>query len=191
MSTATNRPASDSSIQLSTFGSGTGSYGRINEVTEDATNGVKNTTGPYPYFDSYGFGLSDLGTLNSVTVHVKCQTDAFASGYDPTVRLVNRKGANTYFGGYNNITTSDAEYSYGFTTNLAWTNTFGVELTGSFAPDFKSSAVAYCYQLWIVVDYTAAGWTHIAKWNGVATSTIKTINGVAVANIKSKNGVAV
>jgi hypothetical protein len=187
MSTQTYRPTSDSSVTLTQFGSGTGNYGRVNEVSEDVTNGVYNFT-TLAKIDLYGFSMSNLGTLNSITVYAQCACDTYDAG-TPTVRLVNHNGSTNYFSGSNTLTTSDTLYSYSFTTNLAWTNTLGIELAG--ANSGKLSANVYGYQVWIVVSYTAAGWTHIAKWNGVATSTIKTINGVVVANIKSINGVAV
>jgi hypothetical protein len=187
MSTATYRPTSDTYAGLTPYGSGTGNYGRVNEVTEDISNGVYSLSN----FDVYGFGLSNLGTLNSITVHAKCWVAAGNVTGSPTVRLINFNSGTYYYGSYNALTSTDTDYSYSFTTHLAWTNAFGLELVGGSDGTKTGALQSYSSQVWIVVDYTGAGWTHIAKWNGVATSTIKTINGVAVANIKSINGVAV
>jgi len=43
----------------------------------------------------------------------------------------------------------------------------------------------------LTIEYTAAGWSNIAKVNGVASAGIAKVNGVAVANIAKINGVAI
>jgi hypothetical protein len=151
MATATYRPASDSSVALSQFGSGTGNYGRVNEVTEDATNGVYAGNGAAA--DKYGFGLSNLGTLNSVTVYARCfTTDLGAASY----AYLRHNDTN---GSANVLSLTDTLYSYTFTTSLAWTDTYGITLVGNFyIPDKQAPVTVYalCTQHWIVVDYTAA-----------------------------------
>lgn len=39
--------------------------------------------------------------------------------------------------------------------------------------------------------YSADGWTHISKFNGIASASISKVNGVAVASISKINGIAV
>jgi hypothetical protein len=159
MSTATYRPTSDiaGKVALDVFGSGTGHYGLVNEVSEDVTNGVYNLSN-YPNYirDIYGFGLSNLGTINSITVYARCSyTSSGATG--AVCRFINYNGTTEYDNGSDiSLTTSDATYSYAFTTNLAWVNGFGIKLKGSNAGK-GANDIPYCYQLWIVVDYTGVG----------------------------------
>jgi hypothetical protein len=177
MSTATYRPTSDSSVLLIPFGSGSGNYGRVNEVSEDVTNGVYDPVG-YTRIDVYGFGLSNLGTINSITVYARCACDT--GGTTGTVRLINNNGT-AYYSGYNTLTSTDSTYSYTFTTNLAWTNIFGLELNSQAG---KISYTSYCYQFWIVVDYTPAIPTVTTQTATVVTSYDFTGNG----NITNLNG---
>ena len=98
------------------------------------------------------------------------------------------------------LTTSSAQQHIHMATNphtaSAWTwedidalvagTTF--KATGSEAKNYTKCLV---YQMYIEVEYSAAGWSNITKVTGVASADIAKVNGVAVASIAKVNGVAV
>ena len=65
MPTLTLYPNEDVSVTMSQYGSGTGNYGRINETTQDDTNGV-TTSSTSGQVDLYGLPDSSPGETGDV-----------------------------------------------------------------------------------------------------------------------------
>ena len=65
MPTLTLYPNADESVTMSQYGSGTGNYGRINETTQDDTNGV-TTSSTSGQVDLYGLPDSSPGETGDV-----------------------------------------------------------------------------------------------------------------------------
>jgi len=167
MPTLTLYPNADESVTMSQYGSGTGNYGRINETTQDDTNGVttENTTGQ---LDLYGLpDPSQDGTINKVTVHFRARWtytgDIVTQSYGtPQVRI----GGTTYSGTGQALTVSFASYNRSWTTNpntsSAWTwqnindLIVGLYMNAGIYGDTKNPTLgaAYCSRLYVIVDYT-------------------------------------
>mgnify|MGYP001047030907 CR=1 FL=1 len=167
MPTLTLYPNADVSVDMSQYGSGTGNYGRINETTQDDTNGV-GTASTSGQVDLYGLpDPSQDGTINSVTVH-------FRSKWDYTGTLINqsyatpqvRIGGTTYSATAQALGNTFQGYSRSWSTNpnteSAWTwqnindLIVGLRMNAGTYGDDKNPTIgaAYCSRLYVVVDYT-------------------------------------
>lgn len=167
MPTLTLYPNADESVTMSQYGSGTGNYGRINETTQDDTNGV-TTSSTSGQVDLYGLpDPSQGGTINSVTVH-------FRSKWDYTGTLINqsyatpqvRIGGTTYSATEQGLGSTFQGYSRAWSTNpnteSAWTwqnindLIVGLRMNAGTYGDTKNPTIgaAYCSWLYVIVDYT-------------------------------------
>lgn len=167
MPTLTLYPNADESVTMSQYGSGTGNYGRINETTQDDTNGV-TTSSTSGQADLYGLpNPSQSGTINSVTVHFRARWtfngSIVASSYGaPQVRI----GGTTYSATAQGLGSTFKGYSRAWSTNpnteSAWTwqnindLIVGLRMNAGTYGDAKNPTVgaAYCSWLYVVVDYT-------------------------------------
>lgn len=168
MPTLTLYPNADESVTMSQYGSGTGNYGRINETTQDDTNGV-TTSSTSGQEDLYGLpDPSQSGTINSVTVHFRAKW-AYAgevinqSYATPLVRI----GGSTYYSATaQGLGNTYKGYSRAWSTNpnteSAWTwqnindLIVGLHMNAGTYGDTKNPTIgaAYCSWLYVVVDYT-------------------------------------
>lgn len=169
MSTVIWRPNSDDNlINCSTFGSGTGVCGRINEVTADDSNGFAHpTSGTTENYAEARLGVPNTslsGTINSVTIYCR------AANYIIAEVGVSYIGLGVRIGGTQNLTqeglsysaTSYQLYSRTMTQNpisaAAWTwqniNDMQLVLRSGFWTDKGNAAVAMISQAFIVCDYT-------------------------------------
>ena len=166
MPTLTLYPNADESVTMSQYGSGTGNYGRINETTQDDTNGV-TTSSTSGQVDLYGLpNPSQSGTINSVTVH-------FRARWDYTGTVINQSyatprvqiGGTTYSATAQALGSTFQGYSRAWSTNpnteSAWTwqniNDLIVGLrmnAGTYGAHKPTIGAAYCSWLYVVVDYT-------------------------------------
>lgn len=167
MPTLTLYPNADVSVAMSQYGSGTGNYGRINETTQDDTNGV-TTSSTSGQVDLYGLpDPSQGGTINSVTVH-------FRARWDNTGTLINqsyatpqvRIGGTTYSATAQALGSTFQNYSRAWSTNpnteSAWTwqnindLIVGLRMNAGTYGDAKNPTIgaAYCSWLYVIVDYT-------------------------------------
>lgn len=166
MPTLTLYPNEDVSVTMSQYGSGTGNYGRINETTQDDTNGV-TTSSTSGQEDLYGLpDPSQSGTINSVTVHFRAKwasalplSQAIAT---PQVRI----GGTTYSATAQALGNTFQNYSRAWSTNpnteSAWTwqniNDLIVGLymiAGTYGdPRNPTIGAADCSWLYVIVDYT-------------------------------------
>ena len=167
MPTLTLYPNADESVTMSQYGSGTGNYGRINETTQDDTNGV-GTTNTEGVVDLYGLpNPSQDGTINSVTVHFRSRWENTGSWINqsyatPQVRI----GGTTYSATAQALGNTFKGYSRAWSTNpntkSAWTwqnindLIVGLRMNAGTYGDTKNPTVgaAYCSWLYVVVDYT-------------------------------------
>jgi len=167
MPTLTLYPNDDESVTMSQYGSGTGNYGRINETTQDDTNGV-TTSSTSGQVDLYGLpDPSQDGTINSVTVHFWSKwaytgTVINQSYATPQVRI----GGTTYSATAQALGITFKGYSRAWSTNpnteSAWTwqnikdLIVGLSLKAGTYGDTKNPMVgaAYCSWLYVIVDYT-------------------------------------
>lgn len=167
MPTLTLYPNADESVTMSQYGSGTGNYGRINETTQDDTNGVA-TSSTSGQVDLYGLpDPSQDGTINSVTVHFRSKwvyTDTVInqSYATPQVRI----GGTTYSATAQALGITFKGYSRAWSTNpntkSAWTwqnindLIVGLRMNAGTYGDAKNPTIgaAYCSRLYVVVDYT-------------------------------------
>ena len=167
MPTLTLYPNDDESVTMSQYGSGTGNYGRINETTQDDTNGV-TTSSTSGQVDLYGLpDPSQDGTINSVTVHFRSKwnytgTVINQSYATPQVRI----GGTTYSATAQALGNTFKGYSRAWSTNpnteSAWTwqnikdLIVGLRLKAGSYGDTKNPTVgaAYCSWLYVIVDYT-------------------------------------
>ena len=168
MPTLTLYPNEDVSVTMSQYGSGTGNYGRINETTQDDTNGV-TTSSTSGQVDLYGLpNPSQSGTINSVTVHFRARwayTGALPinqSYATPQVRI----GGTTYSATAQALGNTFQNYSRAWSTNpnteSAWTwqnindLVAGIRLNAGTYGDSENPTVgeAYCSWLYVIVDYT-------------------------------------
>lgn len=168
MPTLTLRPNSDVSVTMGQYGSGTGNYGRINETTQDDTNGVTTSSTESGQADLYGLpNPSQSGTINSVTVHFRAKWAYTGSWINqsyatPQVRI----GGTTYSATAQALGNTFKGYSRAWSTNpnteSAWTwqnindLMVGLRMNAGTYGDIKNPTIgeAYCSQLWVVVDYT-------------------------------------
>lgn len=166
-------------------------YLNVDEETpdEDATF-VANATAEYVR-DLYNLeDTSQTGTINWIKVWIRCKLQA--------AKTAIKTGGTVYLGDEIGLTTSWTDYSTQYTEKPgggAWTfgavlNALqaGVALMGSGG---KEPVGANCTQVWVEVDYTEVGWTHISKVKSVAAANITKVGGVAVASIAKIGGVAV
>ncbi len=168
MPTLTLYPNADESVTMSQYGSGTGNYGRINETTQDDTNGV-TTSSTSGQVDLYGLpNPSQSGTINSVTVHFRARwaytgTLINQSYATPQVRI----GGTTYSATAQGLGSTFKGYSRAWSTNpnteSAWTwqniNDLIVGLhmnAGTYRDTHGHPTIgaAYCSWLYVIVDYT-------------------------------------
>jgi len=130
-------------------------------------------------------------TINSVTIHIAAKE----SGTSNVKYVVDADGDGSGLDVSSTaqaLTTTLTEYTKEYTTNPdtsnAWTSSeidaaeFGVQCHQSLGRN-----TAFVYAIWVVVDYTAAGYGH--KVSGVAAANIGKVNGVATANIGKINTV--
>ena len=164
MPTLTLYPNADVSVTMSQYGEGTGNYGRINETTQDDTDGV-TTADTSGQVDLYGLpDPSQDGTINKVTVHFRARwahtgTSINQSYATPQVRI----GGTTYSATAQALGNTFQGYSRAWTTNpnteSAWTwqnindLVAGIRLNAGRYGSHKTLGEAYCSQLWVVVDY--------------------------------------
>lgn len=167
MPTLTLYPNADESVTMSQYGSGTGNYGRINETTQDDTNGV-TTSSTSGQVDLYGLpNPSQSGTINSVTVHFRARWtydgDIVTQSYGtPQVRI----GGTTYSATEQGLGSAFKGYSRAWSTNpnteSAWTwqnindLIVGLRMNAGTYGDTKNptTGAAYCSWLYVIVDYT-------------------------------------
>lgn len=168
MPTLTLYPNADVSVAMSQYGSGTGNYGRINETTQDDTNGV-TTSSTSGQVDLYGLpDPSQGGTINSVTVHFRSKWDYTGEGAliksyaTPQVRI----GGTTYSATAQALGSTFQNYSRAWSTNpnteSAWTwqnindLIVGLRMNAGTYGDTKNPTIgaAYCSWLYVIVDYT-------------------------------------
>ena len=167
MPTLTLYPNADVSVAMSQYGSGTGNYGRINETTQDDTNGV-TTSSIDGQVDLYGLpDPSQDGTINSVTVHFRARWDNKGTLSDqsyatPQVRI----GGTTYSATAQVLGNTFKGYSRAWSTNpktkSAWTwqnindLIVGLYMIAGLYGDDKDPTIgaAYCSRLYVIVDYT-------------------------------------
>lgn len=164
MPTLTLYPNADVSVAMSQYGSGTGNYGRINETTQDDTNGV-TTSSTSGQVDLYGLpDPSQGGTINSVTVHFRAKGEgALIKSYaTPLVRI----GGTTYSATEQGLESTFQDYSRAWSTNpnteSAWTwqnindLIVGLRMNAGTYGDVKNptTGAAYCSWLYVIVDYT-------------------------------------
>jgi len=162
MATLTLRPNGNSSISLVGFGAGTDNYGHVNEVTLDETNGVYSPSGYY--YDDYTMQDhgTEVGTINNVKVYARANHVAGVSGEYIKLRC------NTNQAGEQGTSVTDTLYYSTWNINpssgVAWTWSDIDSLTAGIYmhPVYYTNkspwwSVIYCYQLYVVVDYTPAG----------------------------------
>lgn len=167
MPTLTLYPNADVSVGMGQYGFGTGNYGRINETTQDDTNGV-TTSSTSGKVDLYGLpDPSQSGTINSVTVHFRARcayqgTLLYQSYATPQVRI----GGTTYSATAQALGSTFQNYSRAWSTNpnteSAWTwqnindLIVGLYMIAGTYGDTKNPTIgaAYCSWLYVIVDYT-------------------------------------
>ena len=151
------RPNGDYSVAL-TRSTGSDNYALVDEATLDEADYVYRATNTYAT-DSYEFSDPSVsGTINNVTLKAYIRnTGTLGTSY----AKLTMNGADgdeiTMVGGH-----STTLYSFAINTNpftgSAWTwqnindLTAGVRLKGT-----GTGGQAQCYQLWVEVDYTPAG----------------------------------
>lgn len=159
MPTLTLRPNSDKSSALAVFGSGSGNYDRVNEVTADDTNGVATLDVSYVY-DRYELpDPTQNGVINDVAVYGRCK-----GGHTSCMAKFGcYLGSSVYYATGRNVTTSYVLYhdtwAVSPATGLLWTwveiNDLSVVIgLRGYPVDKKTVAPAYCSQVYCVVDYS-------------------------------------
>ena len=169
MPTLTLYPNADVSVTMSQYGEGTGNYGRINETTQDDTDGV-TTADTSGQVDLYGLpDPSQDGTINKVTVHFRAKWAYTGTDYlinqsyaTPQVRI----GGTTYSATAQGLGSTFQGYSRAWSTNpntsSAWTwqnindLIVGLRMNAGTYGDTKNPTLgaAYCSRLYVIVDYT-------------------------------------
>jgi len=174
MNYLTIRPNGDNSVGWTTFGSGSYHYDRVNEVTEDDSNGVSCViASAYGEIYSDYFNIqnhsAESGTISGVTIYAIYQT-TYGTDYGTPTEI------NLYCNGYNtNI--FDGRYSgskkdtgiWAMSVNPAtgvawtWTNIDDIVCGIQGEPGLRDKGKAgvdydiiYCYQFFAIVAYGAA-----------------------------------
>lgn len=168
MTTAIIRPTSDQVAALSTFGAGTGNYGRVNESSTNDTNGLTTSSSAT---DRYGMGdLSLSGTITSVTAYIRgwCEEPPGSVARAASCQMGVYIGSTGYYSEEKTLSTSVANLYKSWATNpateAAWTwediNALQMllKLTGGawIAANGKDSGpfAAYASQAWIEITYS-------------------------------------
>ena len=186
MATVILRP---SSIGASTTGwSGTLSVSDINDA-DDATKWTQNSATCY-----YHGALDDLdsslsgATINSFTISGRAAggkrgaSDAQMSLIHSTDGIFATETENFPNTGITTRTTTSRTTQQDGSSALTYAYINACEVV--FNPD---PAGITLFDVWVTVDYTAAGYGHTV--NGVASANISKVKGVATANISKVNGI--
>ena len=155
---------SGSSTQWDNLSGCTSNYECVDEPDppDDNTTRIRLTSGS-DQLDLYSTGdSSGSGTINSVTIWIRCKASANTFGWQPTAQTALRTHSTNYYGTSNSLSTSYTNYSKAYTTNpnttSAWTweevdaMEIGVRGTVDFFDDKP-----LCTQVYAVVDYTPSG----------------------------------
>lgn len=168
MTTAIIRPTSDQVAALSTFGAGTGNYGRVNESSTNDTNGL-TTESSSGATDRYGMGdLSLSGTITSVTAYIRgwCEAPPGSVFVAASCQMGVYIGSTGYYSEKKTLSTRVANLYKSWATNpateAAWTwediNALQMllKLTGGTWITEKNNGpfAAYASQAWIEITYS-------------------------------------
>ena len=131
-------------------------------------------------------------TINKVTGTIRMYA------LDPisaTVQMYVTVGGTDYFSDTKdtvNNNTTYVNFTYDWTTSpatgIAWTVSelnalvFGIKKI--------NTAGMRCTQMYVSVDYTAAGGAVVKTYNGLAIASVKTVGGLAIASVKTINGIS-
>ena len=197
MATETLRPnGNDTTGLYNNTSNQVNNYSYVDESSANDNDFVHNLTVFDGYAtDLYAFPATAIpagSTINKITFYARFK---HGEGSD-YCKFAYKSGGTTYYSSAPNITTSYAEYSWEQTTNQKTSAAFTIDdinalVAGPSLYYTKSAAGGFCSQFWLVIEYTASGWSNIAKYNGVDSADIAKINGVAVADIAKINGVAI
>ena len=143
---------------------------KVNETTpdEDSTYIYTNTSGEHE-----GYGLSSSGltdeTINSITVYARLRKTT-SDGCIVRLEIWPDGAYNRYPSGDKYPTTSYADYLNEWTTNphtsQPWTVADIEGLRAGIVDNWLAGGEVRCTQIWVIVDYTAAGpETYTKTWN--------------------------
>lgn len=157
MTTETLRPNGVGTTTQLTPTDSVSNWQNVDEVTPNEDTD-RNFRGPSSYAqDTYATqNPTGSGTINSVTIYVRCKRNPYAStGYAKTAI---RTDGTDYLGSEVSLTTSYANYSTVYNTNpktgLAWTWDEITALEIGVALKGEAGYEASCTQVYVVVDYS-------------------------------------
>lgn len=152
MATVTIRPDGNG-----TYTDWTGDYTDVDEVTLDENDYVTTDANSKKETFTLGdTGLASGPTINSVKVHIQAKYIDFLN---KEINILIRSGSTDDTGAGITLDETTTEYTKTWTTDpdtgAAWTITAVDALEAGIASE-SSAGGGYIYQLWVVVDYTAA-----------------------------------
>lgn len=166
MATATEyiRPNGDSSVNCSTFGTGSYHYDRLNESTTDDTDGIYATNATSDYVDY--MTLSDVttqrGQIYGIMIYYRAKYTVIAGTTTSSVSAGVRIGSTNYMGSPQTVTSSYALYGIGWADNPAtstnWIQSDINSLIIVMNPiyhfvDKSNAAASYISQVYVAVNY--------------------------------------
>jgi hypothetical protein len=178
-------------------------------------NTAAQTTVSFPsagYINGFRYTLSEAGTVTSISLRVSgsgsaefaiYSTAGVRQGYTSAVALgaINWYTANITSGGqlaagdyficFNVDGASDQTRSDAGATPYSYhSQAYNADPSITFpANTTLTDGGTLLYSLY--ATYTPAGWTHIAKVDGITATSVAKVNGIAVASIAKVNGIAV
>lgn len=192
-----NAAGDEENISYATSGAGH-HYEDVDEaVADDDTTRISNDTDSYQR-DLYNLPASSgSGTINKITIFFRGLCEMIAAGS----AKASIKSDSTVTDGIGKMLTKDGIWetlSQEWATNPAdepsawtWNDIDALQIGVSIHGEGGEGIPMKITQVYVEVDYSAAGWANIGKVNGVTATDLAKVNGVAVADVAKMSGVAV
>ena len=131
-------------------------WDQVNEAGDGS--GIYTNSVTYEY-DTYAFAdPTETGTINSVTVHIRCFTDTAGTSY---AKAAIRSGGTMYYGSEESVTSTTTSFSKTWTTDpktsaaWTWSNLNSAEIGVSLK--YGTGSYVNCSQVYVEIDFTRIG----------------------------------